>query len=188
MFKIPLWRHVFTWVGARPASVSEFKRLLAMGSVGLIPGVSQGQLCVRGGGSVSECRRLLAPPPCLPPSTHTPQTPTPVSPGDARQGIAEMFLSEAPRADVVKLLGRKGFVRVAVEAGVPLVPIYVRAPAPCALRLCCWGHACFCSCCRAARPADAPTPPPPPRSTLAPGTSAAGPRPRRGRRCPASGA
>jgi hypothetical protein len=36
-----------------------------------------------------------------------------------------MFLSRAPTADVVKLADRKGFVRVAVETGTPLVPIYV---------------------------------------------------------------
>jgi 1-acyl-sn-glycerol-3-phosphate acyltransferase len=42
-----------------------------------------------------------------------------------------MFMSEAPRADVVKLLDRKGFVRVAVEAGAPLVPIYVGAGRVC---------------------------------------------------------
>ncbi|GBF98193.1 diacylglycerol acyltransferase type 2 [Raphidocelis subcapitata] len=77
VFSIPLWRHVFTWVGARPATARQFKRLLKKGSVGLIPG-----------------------------------------------GIAEMFLSRAPEADVVKLADRKGFVRVAVETGTPLVPIY----------------------------------------------------------------
>ncbi|KIZ03443.1 hypothetical protein MNEG_4518 [Monoraphidium neglectum] len=78
VLSIPLWRHVFTWIGARPANHREFRRLLKRGSVGLVPG-----------------------------------------------GIAEMFLSEAPKADVIKLLDRKGFVRVAVEAGAPLVAIYV---------------------------------------------------------------
>lgn len=37
-----------------------------------------------------------------------------------------MFLNEAPLADVVKLRDRRGFVRIAVETGTPLVPIYVR--------------------------------------------------------------
>ncbi len=38
-------------------------------------------------------------------------------------GIAEMFLWEAGR-EVIKARDRKGFVRLAVEAGVPLVPVY----------------------------------------------------------------
>lgn len=38
-------------------------------------------------------------------------------------GIAEMFLWEENR-EVIKILDRKGFVRIAVEQGVPLVPVY----------------------------------------------------------------
>jgi 2-acylglycerol O-acyltransferase 2 len=38
-------------------------------------------------------------------------------------GIAEMFLWEEDR-EVIKVLDRKGFVRLAVEQGVPLVPVY----------------------------------------------------------------
>eukprot|EP00878_Enallax_costatus_P007622 GHUV01007981.1.p1 GENE.GHUV01007981.1~~GHUV01007981.1.p1 ORF type:complete len:298 (+),score=73.54 GHUV01007981.1:1660-2553(+) len=38
-------------------------------------------------------------------------------------GIAEMFMVEDDR-EVIKLLDRKGFVRIAVEMGTPLVPCY----------------------------------------------------------------
>ncbi|KAF5839777.1 diacylglycerol acyltransferase [Dunaliella salina] len=38
-------------------------------------------------------------------------------------GIAEMFMVDSKR-ERVKLVGRKGFVRVALEAGVDLVPVY----------------------------------------------------------------
>lgn len=38
-------------------------------------------------------------------------------------GIAEMFLWEEHR-EVIKIKERKGFVRIAVEQGVPLVPVY----------------------------------------------------------------
>jgi hypothetical protein len=38
-------------------------------------------------------------------------------------GIAEMFLWEEHR-EVIKVRDRKGFVRLAVEQGVPLVPVY----------------------------------------------------------------
>lgn len=38
-------------------------------------------------------------------------------------GIAEMFLWEEHR-EVIKIRDRKGFVRIAVEQGVPLVPVY----------------------------------------------------------------
>jgi hypothetical protein len=38
VFTIPLWRHVMTWLGAAPATVKSFKRMLRRGSVGLVPG------------------------------------------------------------------------------------------------------------------------------------------------------
>lgn len=76
LFNIPLWRHVMAWIGARPATHEEFRKLMKMGSVAVIPG-----------------------------------------------GIAEMFhLSR--HQDVVKLKDRKGFVRMAVEHGVPILPVY----------------------------------------------------------------
>eukprot|EP00878_Enallax_costatus_P016076 GHUV01016857.1.p1 GENE.GHUV01016857.1~~GHUV01016857.1.p1 ORF type:complete len:299 (+),score=36.27 GHUV01016857.1:955-1851(+) len=76
VFKVPVWRHILCWTGARPATRRWFRTLLGMGSVSLVPG-----------------------------------------------GIAEMFLWEEHR-EVIKILDRKGFVRIAVEQGVPLVPVY----------------------------------------------------------------
>jgi 2-acylglycerol O-acyltransferase 2 len=38
VFKIPLWRHVMTWIGSRPATRKMFKSLLKHGSVGVVPG------------------------------------------------------------------------------------------------------------------------------------------------------
>jgi hypothetical protein len=77
LFKIPIWRHMLGWLGIRPATRSQFVRLL------------------RRHGSVK------------------------VNPG----GIAEMYLIDSA-AEVIKILGRKGFVRIAVEHGVPLLPVY----------------------------------------------------------------
>uniref|UniRef100_A0A383W0X4 Acyltransferase n=1 Tax=Tetradesmus obliquus TaxID=3088 RepID=A0A383W0X4_TETOB len=76
VFHVPLWRHVMTWIGAQPATADNFRRLLKLGSVGLVPG-----------------------------------------------GIAEMFMSEESHEEI-KLRDRKGFVRIAVEAGADLVPCY----------------------------------------------------------------
>lgn len=38
VFNVPFWRHCMTWLGARPATERNFKRLIKMGSVGLVPG------------------------------------------------------------------------------------------------------------------------------------------------------
>ncbi|KAF8056113.1 DGAT2D [Scenedesmus sp. PABB004] len=76
VFKVPVWRHIMCWTGARPATRRWFRELLGRGSVSLVPG-----------------------------------------------GIAEMFLWEEGR-EVIKVADRKGFVRIAVESGVPLVPVY----------------------------------------------------------------
>lgn len=38
-------------------------------------------------------------------------------------GIAEMYILEE-HAETVKIKDRKGFVRIAVEKGVPIVPVY----------------------------------------------------------------
>jgi 2-acylglycerol O-acyltransferase 2 len=76
VFKVPVWRHIMTWTGARPATAKMFKQLLQMGSVALVPG-----------------------------------------------GIAEMFIT-SPDYEAIKLQGRKGFVRIAVETGTPIVPVY----------------------------------------------------------------
>jgi 1-acyl-sn-glycerol-3-phosphate acyltransferase len=77
LFKIPIWRHMLSWLGIRPATRSHFVKLL------------------RRHGSVK------------------------VNPG----GIAEMYLID-PSAEVIKIRERKGFVRIAVEHGVPLLPVY----------------------------------------------------------------
>eukprot|EP00879_Flechtneria_rotunda_P003310 GHRR01003536.1.p1 GENE.GHRR01003536.1~~GHRR01003536.1.p1 ORF type:complete len:405 (+),score=83.80 GHRR01003536.1:328-1542(+) len=76
LFHVPMWRHVMSWIGARPATATNFKQLLKKGSVGLVPG-----------------------------------------------GIAEMFMVEKDR-EVIKLLDRKGFVRIAIEEGADLLPCY----------------------------------------------------------------
>eukprot|EP00877_Chromochloris_zofingiensis_P004273 jgi/Chrzof1/13847/Cz08g14220.t1_DGAT2A[v5.2] len=76
IFRVPMWRHVMSWIGARPATARNFKKLLKRGSVGLVPG-----------------------------------------------GIAEMYILEE-HAETVKIKDRKGFVRIAVEKGVPIVPVY----------------------------------------------------------------
>eukprot|EP00877_Chromochloris_zofingiensis_P007037 jgi/Chrzof1/2587/Cz11g21100.t1_DGAT2B[v5.2] len=76
VFNVPFWRHCMTWLGARPATERNFKRLIKMGSVGLVPG-----------------------------------------------GIAEMYLVD-DHAEVIKIKDRKGFVRVAVEHGTEIIPVY----------------------------------------------------------------
>lgn len=38
VFRIPLWRHVYTWLGIVPASAANLKRYLKWGSVGITPG------------------------------------------------------------------------------------------------------------------------------------------------------
>ena len=38
VFAVPLWRQIMTWVGARPATAENFKALLGLGSVALVPG------------------------------------------------------------------------------------------------------------------------------------------------------
>ncbi len=38
VFRIPLWRHVMTWLGGRPATLPHFRRLLRKGSVAVIVG------------------------------------------------------------------------------------------------------------------------------------------------------
>lgn len=75
-FKVPVWRHILSWTGARPATRHHFRSLLKRGSVSLVPG-----------------------------------------------GIAEMFLWEQDR-EAIKILDRKGFVRIAVESGTPIVPVW----------------------------------------------------------------
>lgn len=38
VFRIPLWRHVYTWLGIVPASAANLRRYLKWGSVGITPG------------------------------------------------------------------------------------------------------------------------------------------------------
>eukprot|EP00775_Hariotina_reticulata_P009197 gene9197-9364_t len=38
VFKVPVWRHIMCWTGARPATADQFRQLLTMGSVSLVPG------------------------------------------------------------------------------------------------------------------------------------------------------
>jgi hypothetical protein len=49
---------------------------------------------------------------------------TGISVGVLVGGIAEMFLLRQD-CEQIKLLGRKGFVRIAVEAGTPILPVYI---------------------------------------------------------------
>jgi hypothetical protein len=128
LFRVPAWRNVFTWMGARPATAANFRRLLRRGSVGLIPGVRLGACMLLFLAAVLfflACKNL-----CRSMCITRRDASLPTNPNNNKhkppKGIAEMFLSRAPEADVVMLLQRKGFVRLAVEAGAPLVPIYVR--------------------------------------------------------------
>lgn len=77
VFWIPLWRNIITWIGSKPATKENFKKLLAKGSCAVVVG-----------------------------------------------GIAEMFMQDK-RRERIKLLGRKGFARIACEAQVDgVVPVY----------------------------------------------------------------
>lgn len=38
VFRIPLWRHVYTWLGIVPASAKNLRSHLKWGSVGITPG------------------------------------------------------------------------------------------------------------------------------------------------------
>jgi 2-acylglycerol O-acyltransferase 2 len=38
VFRIPLWRHVYTWLGIVPASAKNLRQHLKWGSVGITPG------------------------------------------------------------------------------------------------------------------------------------------------------
>jgi len=76
VFRTPFYRHVFSWIGAQPATASNFKSLLQKGSCGVVVG-----------------------------------------------GLAEMYMQYNDHEEIL-LKSRKGFVRVAVETGCPLVPVY----------------------------------------------------------------
>jgi 2-acylglycerol O-acyltransferase 2 len=76
VFRIPIWRHVMTWLGIVPASRKNVRRCLKRGCAGLTPG-----------------------------------------------GIAEMYLASAD-ADYIFITNRKGFIRMAVEQGVDIIPVY----------------------------------------------------------------
>lgn len=75
VFRIPVWRHAMHWLGCAPATASNFRKLLATSSAGVVPG-----------------------------------------------GIAEMYLIR-PDKEVYKLRDRRGFVRIAVETGWPVIPV-----------------------------------------------------------------
>jgi 2-acylglycerol O-acyltransferase 2 len=75
-FRIPLWRHVYTWLGIVPASVANLKKHIKWGCVACTPG-----------------------------------------------GIAEMYLAGG-ESDHIYIKSRKGFVSVAVEEGINIVPVY----------------------------------------------------------------
>jgi hypothetical protein len=38
VFRVPVWKHIMSWTGARPATATIFKQLLQKGSVALVPG------------------------------------------------------------------------------------------------------------------------------------------------------
>jgi len=76
MFRIPIYRHVMTWLGCEPATSSNFKALLKRGSCAVVVG-----------------------------------------------GLAEMYMQDESRERIL-LKSRKGFIRVALETGSPLVPSY----------------------------------------------------------------
>lgn len=38
MFRIPFWRHIYSWLGIVPASAANLRRYLKWGSVGITPG------------------------------------------------------------------------------------------------------------------------------------------------------
>lgn len=75
MFRLPLYKHFMTWMGAQPATKENFLRILGEHSAGVVTG-----------------------------------------------GLAEMYMCESDRERV--LLSRSGFIRVALEAGANLVPVY----------------------------------------------------------------
>jgi len=75
VFRVPLHRHFMSWIGAQPATGENFKKLLSLGSCGVVVG-----------------------------------------------GLAEMYMNYEDHEQI--LLTRKGFVRIAVETGVSLVPVY----------------------------------------------------------------
>eukprot|EP00798_Chlamydomonas_sp_ICE-L_P019115 gene19115-25721_t len=77
VFYIPLWRHVVSWLGARPATRDNCKSQLKSGSIAIVVG-----------------------------------------------GIAEMFMLDEYK-ERVKLLGRKGFARIALDSDADgIVPVY----------------------------------------------------------------
>lgn len=50
VFRIPLWRHVYTWLGIVPASAANLRRYLKWGSVGITPG-GIAEMYLAGGGA-----------------------------------------------------------------------------------------------------------------------------------------
>jgi hypothetical protein len=65
VFHIPLWRHVMTWLGGRPATLANFRRLLRRGSCAVqgayLGGIAEMYLQVGGGVVVAGLGEHLRP-------------------------------------------------------------------------------------------------------------------------------
>lgn len=145
-FLVPIWRHVHTWLGTMAATERNFRRLLALGTrVGLravakaaraaggapaAPASSAGGSDSGGdddGAAAVDAAPLEVGAPADAGAVKTrvvKRNPQGVSIGVMVGGIAEMYLLH-PDYEQIKLMDRKGFVRIAIEHGAELLPVYM---------------------------------------------------------------
>ncbi|WIA37886.1 hypothetical protein OEZ86_014733 [Tetradesmus obliquus] len=144
-FYVPIWRHVHAWLGTEVCTKTNFHHLLSLGVKGPLPqrhhhhnGPSEQQQQQQDEPQLSSSHSgkgaadaLLPPPEAAGPAgagwrldPATGGRKTGVSVGLMVGGIAEMFMIRRDH-ERIKLKDRKGFVRVALEHGVPILPVYM---------------------------------------------------------------
>lgn len=141
VFRVPVWKHIMSWTGARPATATIFKQLLQKGSVALVPGGIAEMFLTHPHKEVRAQQGLLGLQEQLP--VVLLQRPLwrgldhglcsglpPASASMARHpAFCIACLTSCPAAvcscatQVIKVRERKGFVRIAVETGTPIVPV-----------------------------------------------------------------
>lgn len=153
-FLVPVWRHVHTWMGAMAATERNFRRLLALGTcrgIRASQAAAARDAAVAAGGKPEDApadsdspgssedgtpggtpRAGEAPMGGAAGAATAPPRRTRLRKRNAQGvsvsvmvgGIAEMYLQH-PDFERIKLLDRKGFVRIAIEHGADILPVYM---------------------------------------------------------------